>query len=285
MTPTDDIVQLMRQLGQAALTVSVKMEQITAKFVVEPDDELRELTDELVFAAVAFTLRLLVISKFETAETADNLKHVLIAGYREGAAPEASAEFERAVQALAASAQSYAYALAATAERIHAAGEFEGGLKEMYGLYDPTRHLANAAIALTMQLTLRHGGRWTPARWRREAYARNSHRGGKQADLQDKRCLPHSATIAEITARLRRERSYFPMTNSNASTRATASCASLTKLPGSGCAPEWGDITQSEKRAVILDRMKVARKRGIVDARGCAVWRRLPTILPTGETP
>ena len=47
---------------------------------------------------------------------------------------------------------------------------------------------------------------------------------------------------------------------------------------------EWGDITQSEKRAVILDRMKAARKRGIVDARGRAVWRRLPTILPTGET-
>ena len=47
---------------------------------------------------------------------------------------------------------------------------------------------------------------------------------------------------------------------------------------------EWGDIGQSEKRAVILDRMKAARKRGIVDARGRAVWRRLPTILPTGET-
>lgn len=47
----------------------------------------------------------------------------------------------------------------------------------------------------------------------------------------------------------------------------------------------WSDITQSEKRAVILDRMKVARKRDIVDARGRAVWQRLPTLLPRSETP
>ena len=48
---------------------------------------------------------------------------------------------------------------------------------------------------------------------------------------------------------------------------------------------EWGDITQSEKRVVILDRMKAARRRGIVDARGRAVWRRLPSFVRTGETP
>jgi len=41
---------------------------------------------------------------------------------------------------------------------------------------------------------------------------------------------------------------------------------------------DWGDITLSERRAVIADRMKAARKRGIVDVQGHAVWRRLPTI-------
>lgn len=40
---------------------------------------------------------------------------------------------------------------------------------------------------------------------------------------------------------------------------------------------EWGELTQGEKRAIIADRMKAARRRGIVDARGRAVWRRLPT--------
>ena len=41
---------------------------------------------------------------------------------------------------------------------------------------------------------------------------------------------------------------------------------------------EWGEITQGERRTIIADRMKAARKRGIVDTRGRAVWRRLPTI-------
>lgn len=40
---------------------------------------------------------------------------------------------------------------------------------------------------------------------------------------------------------------------------------------------EWGTLTEGERRLVIADRMKAARKRGIVDARGRAVWRRLPT--------
>ena len=39
---------------------------------------------------------------------------------------------------------------------------------------------------------------------------------------------------------------------------------------------EWGTLTESERRVVIADRMKTARKRGIVDVRGRAVWRRLP---------
>ena len=41
---------------------------------------------------------------------------------------------------------------------------------------------------------------------------------------------------------------------------------------------EWGEITRDEQRAIIADRMKAARKRGIVDTRGRAVWRRLPTL-------
>lgn len=48
--------------------------------------------------------------------------------------------------------------------------------------------------------------------------------------------------------------------------------AGLEHLDGS----EWGDITQGERRVIIADRMKAARKRGIVDARGRAVWQRLP---------
>ena len=45
---------------------------------------------------------------------------------------------------------------------------------------------------------------------------------------------------------------------------------------------EWGDITLSERRVVIADRMKAARKRGIVDSRGRAIWQRLPkkTVSP-----
>jgi hypothetical protein len=43
---------------------------------------------------------------------------------------------------------------------------------------------------------------------------------------------------------------------------------------------EWGEISEREKHAVIADRMKAARKRGIVDAQGRAVWRRLPKALP-----
>jgi len=43
---------------------------------------------------------------------------------------------------------------------------------------------------------------------------------------------------------------------------------------------EWGDITLSERRAVIADRMKAARKRGIVDSRGRAIWQRLPKSGP-----
>jgi hypothetical protein len=43
---------------------------------------------------------------------------------------------------------------------------------------------------------------------------------------------------------------------------------------------DWGQLTQDERLAIIADRMKVARKRGIVDARGRAVWRRLPASVP-----
>jgi len=39
---------------------------------------------------------------------------------------------------------------------------------------------------------------------------------------------------------------------------------------------DWGGITRGEQRVIIADRMKVAKRRGIVDARGRAVWRRLP---------
>jgi hypothetical protein len=46
---------------------------------------------------------------------------------------------------------------------------------------------------------------------------------------------------------------------------------------------EWGEITRGEQRAIIADRMKVARRRGIVDPRGRAVWRRLPTIRDNPE--
>lgn len=39
---------------------------------------------------------------------------------------------------------------------------------------------------------------------------------------------------------------------------------------------DWSEVTRSEQRAVIADRIKAARKRGIVDARGRAVWHRPP---------
>ena len=39
---------------------------------------------------------------------------------------------------------------------------------------------------------------------------------------------------------------------------------------------EWGTLTEGARRVVIADRMKAACKRGIVDASGRAVWRRLP---------
>ena len=48
---------------------------------------------------------------------------------------------------------------------------------------------------------------------------------------------------------------------------------------------EWGETTQRERRAVIADRMKAARRRGIIDARGRAVWRRLPAISSTARSP
>lgn len=39
---------------------------------------------------------------------------------------------------------------------------------------------------------------------------------------------------------------------------------------------EWGEISRGARRMIVADRMKSAQKRGIVDARGRAVWRRLP---------
>lgn len=47
---------------------------------------------------------------------------------------------------------------------------------------------------------------------------------------------------------------------------------------------EWGEISQGERRAIIADRVKTARKRGIVDARGRAVWQRLPAATLQGRT-
>jgi len=48
---------------------------------------------------------------------------------------------------------------------------------------------------------------------------------------------------------------------------------------------EWGEITQGERRVIIADRMKAARKRGIVDVRGRAVWHRLPAAaIQKGDT-
>jgi hypothetical protein len=39
---------------------------------------------------------------------------------------------------------------------------------------------------------------------------------------------------------------------------------------------EWGTLTQSDKRVVMADRLRIARRRHIVDDRGRAVWFRLP---------
>jgi len=39
----------------------------------------------------------------------------------------------------------------------------------------------------------------------------------------------------------------------------------------------WDNITRNERRVIIADRMKAARRRGIVNERGGAVWRQLPT--------
>ena len=39
---------------------------------------------------------------------------------------------------------------------------------------------------------------------------------------------------------------------------------------------EWGTLTKGERRVIIADRMKVARRCGIVDVKGRAVWQRLP---------
>lgn len=48
---------------------------------------------------------------------------------------------------------------------------------------------------------------------------------------------------------------------------------------------EWGEITRGERRVIIADRMKAARKRGIVDARDRAIWHRLPAAaVQKGDT-
>lgn len=46
---------------------------------------------------------------------------------------------------------------------------------------------------------------------------------------------------------------------------------------------DWGEITLGERHAIIADRMKAARKTGIVDTRGRAVWHRLPAATCKGR--
>ena len=159
---TGNLMQLMTQLGMVALKLSAKMEQITASFVVETDDETRELTDQLVIAAIAYTTRLLVVSdagsKFRTAAVSGQLEKKLIAGFRNGATSPGSSEnvkFARAAETLAAAAKLFAYELVELAGHVQSGADPSQASSESH---EPARLLANAAITFTVQMLIRHGG-------------------------------------------------------------------------------------------------------------------------------
>ena len=150
-----NLVQLMTQLGWTALKLSAKMEQLTAGFVVEPDDEARELTDRLVHEAIAFTTRLCVVCDLGTAATARELEKKLIDWFSEGGSAVPSAAFARSVEVLAAAAKAYAYMMVAIAEHVQSAGKTAEAADKGH---EPARQLANAAVAFTMQLAVRCSG-------------------------------------------------------------------------------------------------------------------------------
>lgn len=158
-----NLVQLMARLGMAAVVLSAKMERLTAGFVVEPDDEVRELTDRLVHAAIAYTMRLIILNKFGTATATRELEKKLISRFEDSDPPTDfdRSDFEHAVETLAASARAYAYATVTLAESVRSGAD---SLEAATGGREPSRQLGNAAIAFTMRLTVAYSNDPTAVR-------------------------------------------------------------------------------------------------------------------------